>query len=192
MGGQRVSVNMDITDNATGGPGHLLHGIKPYFYTGIWRPSDGGLGFFSGGTTVGWMQQGSYLYDDDIARIYSANGLPAVWDQNYPVNGSRLGIRWWTYGTAADNGVEVQIYTEPGLDNAPQYDVINDYKGPSRGDTFWMTPNVYGAGFCVQTSWGSYLDMTQDSRGPAGYGLGWVAFRGYSMTYDQIQNLSGF
>jgi hypothetical protein len=184
-----ASAGMDISNDVPGWPGKLLHAIKPYFYSGVWRNNEGGPGFFCGGLTAGFIQQGVYLYDADIPRTFTATGLPPTWPADYPINGSRLGIRWWTYGTAANGGVDLEIYAEPDLANAPLYDVINDYRGPSRGDTFGVTPNIFGRGRCVQTSWGSYYDLTQDPRGPATYGLGWVAFNGYNMTMDQIQEV---
>jgi len=190
-GGQKTSAGVDATVNQPGGTGKLILQVKPNFTSGVWRPQDGGLGTYFGGLSAGFIGQGVYLYDADIPRVFSASGLPATNPNNNPINGTRLPITWWTAGSAANGGLQFMIYAEPGETDAPIYAIINDYVGPSRGDTFSATPNVFGQGSFVQTSWGSYYDLSQVGTATAPYGMGWVAFIGYSMTMSQVLS-SGF
>ena len=86
------------------------------------------------------------------------------------------------------------LYFEPGMTtdgHGDLYAVIVDFNR-ARGDTFHssgaagQSDLVKGLGVFRTTSWGSIWDLTGVSTGVPGYGLGWVAFIGVTMTMNDV------
>ncbi len=182
--GQKCSTGM--TSNATGvaatGVNELQ--IKPYEINGIWRGTASGN--YIGPLTAAFVDRGIYLYDPDVAKIYSATGCPPVDPNNTSVSGINRHIGWWTAGNIT-SPIKWGLFYEPNFDIAggTVYAVINDFNAGNRGDSFHVTANMQGRGVVTQTSWGSILDFSAEIPGNA-YGLGWIAFVGYSFNKNQI------
>ena len=181
--GQVASSSMDVTRDVDPVTGDYEVAVKTLFWSYVSRPGE--LGNFFGGMTAAFVDQGTYLYDGDVSRVFSQTGLPSCDPANNPVNGSRLGITWFTMGPSVTTPVRWFLYVEEGLDNTEMYAVFNDFS-KARGDTFAVTPNLPGRYVIKNETWGSWLDFTADGKGPAGYGLGWIAFRGVQITQSDI------
>jgi hypothetical protein len=187
--GQRCSTGIAAVTFESFRTGVYTLQIKPFGWNGIWRNGD--TGNYLAPLFVAFVDRGRYLYLPDVSPIYSANGCPPVNPALNHITGLRHFVQWWTAGNIT-SPISWGLYYEPGFDTGDGhvYAVITDYKA-SRGDTFHVTggigsANLAGRGVCRPTSWGSILDFTGDSSGVPGFGLGWIAFIGHTITPSQI------